>query len=157
MSRKFKVLISVLIAVLLFTASGAAVAMAQDEPEATPQTGFEGLLDRIAGKLGITQEELVSAVQQARQEMQEECQATENCTLCPNNENWFGGQWMEKRQQRGDGNQQWMEKRQQRYQWSQSEAAQQNAAFRGSQAGRGRQMINTAGGWQGSPSTGLVD
>ena len=36
MSKKFKVVISVLVALLLLTASGTAVAMAQEEPEPDP-------------------------------------------------------------------------------------------------------------------------
>ena len=145
MSRKFKVLISVLIAVLLLTASGTAVAMAQDEPDTAPQTGFEGLLARIADKLGITSEELTDAFNQARQEMQEECQATGDCPVCQNNQNQFKERWAQKQKETG-----------RRFQGGRTETG-ENKRFRISESVRGRQQIAVPKGWQGSLSPGLVD
>ena len=98
MSRKVKVLVSVLVAAVLLTVGGATAAMAQGEPALAaepgtkgylatgvePRVGFgqssgnagdnmtTGLLARVAEKLGITQEELVSAFKEAQQEMREE-------------------------------------------------------------------------------------
>ena len=82
MSKKVKVLISVLVAVVLLTVGGAAVVMAQEEePAPTPEPGTKmfmatanttGFLARVADILGITQEELVDAFREARQEMREE-------------------------------------------------------------------------------------
>ena len=59
MSRKMKILIPVLVAVLLLTVGGTAVVMADEEP--LPQTGPLSLLARVAGILGIEQEKLVDA------------------------------------------------------------------------------------------------
>ena len=158
MSKKLKVIVSVLVAVLLLATSGTAVVMAQDEPEPTPQVTAEGLLDRIASILGITPQELTDAFNQAQQEMQEECLVTGNCCgICQQNANQFKERWMEKRQQRGEGNQQWMEKRQQRNQRLQCDGTQQKARFRISQSSRGRQMITVPEGWQGSLSPGQID
>lgn len=72
MSKKMKVLVSVLVAVLLLTVSGAAIAMAQEEEEPTPQVEANGLLTRVAEILGIPEEDLLAAIDQARQEMREE-------------------------------------------------------------------------------------
>ena len=79
MSRKAKVLVSVLVVAVLLTVGGAATVMAQDEPPppageeaAPPEEGTEGLLARVADILGVTQEELVDAFRQARQGMMEE-------------------------------------------------------------------------------------
>lgn len=75
MSRRIKVLVAVLAAVLLLTVSGTAAVMAQEEPEPTPQAN--GFLARVAEILGIPQESLAEAFQQARQEMKpENCEQT---------------------------------------------------------------------------------
>ena len=70
MSKRFKVITVVLVAVLVLTVGATAVVMAQEEP--TPETGKQGLLVRVADILGIPQEELVGAFKQAQQEMREE-------------------------------------------------------------------------------------
>jgi len=70
MSKKIKVLISVVAAVLLLTIGTTAVVMAQEEP--APEPRANGLLSRVADDLGISQGELTDAFQQARQEMRQE-------------------------------------------------------------------------------------
>ncbi len=76
MSKKVKVLISVLVVALLLTVGGTAVVMAQEEltPPAS-QTGAGGLLVRVAEILDIPQEDLVNAFKQASEEIRQECQA----------------------------------------------------------------------------------
>lgn len=102
MSKKFKVVVSVLVAVIMLATSGTAVVMAQDEPEPTPQLATGDLLARVASILDITPEELADAFNQARQEMWEECQATDNRTV-PRERARFREQLTEKRQE-------WMKK-----------------------------------------------
>ncbi len=71
MSRRIKVLISVLAAVVLLTVGSAATVMA--EGEATPpEAGAKCIPARVAQILGISQEDLTNAFEQARQEMREE-------------------------------------------------------------------------------------
>jgi len=75
MSRKAKVLISLLAAVLLLTVSAAATVMAEGEEEETtpPAEAAEGsLMNRVADILGIEKEDLISAFEQAQQEIREE-------------------------------------------------------------------------------------
>ena len=77
MSKKVKVLVSVLVAVVLLTVGGVATVMAQEEEpvqeEPAPQLeGRTGLLARVAEILGISQEELVDTFRQAQQEMRQE-------------------------------------------------------------------------------------
>ena len=69
MSKKIKVLVSVLVAVLLLTVGGTTIAMAQEEEESAPQVEVNGLLTRVAEILDIPEEDLVAAIDQARQEM----------------------------------------------------------------------------------------
>lgn len=74
MSKKLKVMVSVLAAVLLLTLAGVGTVLAQDEGStATDEgTGAPSFLARVAEKLGITEEELSSAVNEVRQEMRDE-------------------------------------------------------------------------------------
>ena len=72
MSKRMKVLISVLVAVLLLTVGGTAIAMAQEEEEPAPPVESNGLLARVAEILDIPEEDLIDAFGQARQEMREE-------------------------------------------------------------------------------------
>ncbi len=72
MSKRVKVLVSVLVAVLLLVASGTAIAMAQEEEEPAPPVESNGLLARVAEILGISEEDLIDAFGQARQEIREE-------------------------------------------------------------------------------------
>ena len=79
MSKKAKVLIGVLVAVLVMTFGGAAVALADEEEEVQPAecSGFWGqglLLPRVAEILEIPEDELLNAFNQAREEMGEEIQ-----------------------------------------------------------------------------------
>lgn len=97
MSKKVKILVSVLVAAVLLTVGGVATVMAQ-EPALAPEVSSKsllasrvgpqielsksfgylgdnmttGLLARVAGILDIPEEELTSAFKQARQEMKEE-------------------------------------------------------------------------------------
>jgi len=76
MSKKVKVLVSVLVVVILLTVGGTATVLAQENDEEVTatanETGTNGLLARVAGILGVPQEELVNAFKQAQQEMREE-------------------------------------------------------------------------------------
>ena len=67
MSKRMKILVVVLAAVLLLTVGGTATVMAQEAPKPTPPAN--GLLARVADILDIPQERLVDAFKQARQEM----------------------------------------------------------------------------------------
>jgi len=87
MSKKKKVLVAMLVAVVLMVALPATMVIAQDEPEpeAVPEfwmggLGAEGLLARMAEILDIPQETLAAAFEQAWQEVREERinQATED-------------------------------------------------------------------------------
>ena len=77
MSKRIKVLIAALVAVLLLTAIPATVVMAQEdesEPVPAPQTTVkDALLAKLAEILGISQDELAGAFEQARQELRDEC------------------------------------------------------------------------------------
>ena len=137
MSRRVKVLISVLVAALLMVAGSATVALAQEEPQEEPQaalrSGVEGILVRAAEILGVSQGDLVAAFKQAVQEVREESQSTEDCTIC------------QERQQMGKG-----------FQGNKTDS-QNKARFRISQSVRGRQMIAVPEGWAGMRLGGQVD
>ena len=81
MSKKAKILIGMLVAVLIMTFGGTAIAMADDGDESQPalQSGFEEvtgrLLARVAGILEIPEGDLVNAFQQAWGEMGGEVQS----------------------------------------------------------------------------------
>lgn len=72
MSKKVKILVSVVVAILLLTVGGTAAVMAQEDPAPTPEAGAKGCLARAAEILGIPQEDLVNAFKQAQQEMRHE-------------------------------------------------------------------------------------
>lgn len=73
MSKKVKILISLVVAILLLAMGGTATVMAQEEESIPPpRTGGEGVLAQVADILNIPQEELASAFNQARQEMRQE-------------------------------------------------------------------------------------
>jgi hypothetical protein len=75
MSKKMKVIVSVLVAVLLLTVGGTTMVMAQEEEESASQAEANGLLARVAEILDIPEEDLVNAFEQARQEVvQERCE-----------------------------------------------------------------------------------
>lgn len=71
MSKKMKVLVAMLAAILVLGVAGTAVVMAQ-EPPPQPETKAAGLLPRVAEILGIPQEDLVNAFRQAQQERRQE-------------------------------------------------------------------------------------
>ena len=72
MSRRIKVIISVLVAVVVLTVGSAATVMAEGEATPPPEAGAKCLPARVAQILGISQEDLTNAFEQARQEMREE-------------------------------------------------------------------------------------
>ena len=144
MSKKMKVVISVLAAIVLLTFSGAAVAMAQDETATDTETAVGGLLARVAQILGIGEDELVEAFQQAREEIREECDSTGNCTLRQENLGVFQERSMERRQERTD--------KQQATRGGFQNGRQGNSGLRISEAVRSRQMIAVPNDWDGQLS-----
>jgi len=72
MSKKVKVLVSLVAVVLLVLTGATAAVMAQEEPATTAETGVSRFLDRVAEILDIPQDELIDAFSQARQELGEE-------------------------------------------------------------------------------------
>ncbi len=72
MSKRMKVLVSVLVAVLLLTVGSVAAVLADEEPTPAPEAGSNGLLARVAEILDIPQENLVNAFRQAQQEIRQE-------------------------------------------------------------------------------------
>jgi len=103
MSKKVKVLVSVLVAVVLLTVGGAAAVMADDGSTATDnETGRKGLLARVAENLGITDEELANAFKQAQQEMREKAfiryldKAVEEGLITPEEADEIKGWWVQR-------------------------------------------------------------
>jgi hypothetical protein len=90
MSRKFKIIISVLVAVLLLGIGSTSVAMADEPDTSNLPPGIQTLLARVAGILGITEEELVSAFKQAWQEMREDRLTSANITDNGTIHRWWG-------------------------------------------------------------------
>ena len=74
MSKKIKVLISVLVVAFLLTVSATATVMAEGEEGTTPppEATAKGLLERVADILEIDKEDLIDAFKQARQEIEAE-------------------------------------------------------------------------------------
>jgi hypothetical protein len=74
MSKKIKILISILVTALLLTMGGVTMVMAEGEEETTPpsEASAKGFLERVADILEIDQEDLIDAFKQAKQEMKEE-------------------------------------------------------------------------------------
>jgi len=76
-SKKAKIILAVLAAVTVLAVGGAATVMAQDEPAdeevlTTSETGTGGFMARVAVILGISEDELVNAFKQARQDLRDE-------------------------------------------------------------------------------------
>lgn len=71
MSKRVKILVSVMAAIFLLAVGTTAAVMAQEEP-APPEEEANGLLARVADILDIPQEDLIDAVKQARQEIRQE-------------------------------------------------------------------------------------
>ena len=102
MSKKVKVLISVVAAVLLLTVGTTAVVMAQEEP--APEPRANGLLARVAGILDIPEEDLITAFNQARQEIgQEMRQACLSAGPGLGDGNMWNKRWHSAFGMRGDG------------------------------------------------------
>ena len=74
MSRKMKILVSLLVAVLVFTIGGTAMVLAQEDEEEELVTEVEAndLLSRVADILKVPEEDLIDAFTQAREELREE-------------------------------------------------------------------------------------
>ena len=72
MSRRIKVMISAVVAVVVLTVGSTATVMANGEATPPPEAGTECFLARVAQILGITWEDLTNAFEQARQELWEE-------------------------------------------------------------------------------------
>jgi len=73
LSKKVKVIVGVLVAVLLLSLGGVATVMADDGSTATAnEVGDKSLLARVADILDIPEEDLIDAFRQARQEMRED-------------------------------------------------------------------------------------
>ena len=74
MSKKVKVLISIVAAALLLTMGGVTMVMAEAEEETAPpaQASRQGLLERVADILEIDREALIDAFKQAQQEIRGE-------------------------------------------------------------------------------------
>ncbi len=75
MSKKMKIIIAVIAAVLLLTIGGATAVLAQDEEPAPPANCGNGFLARVAQILNVPEEDLINAFRQAREEVRQECQA----------------------------------------------------------------------------------
>ena len=71
MSKRVKVLISALVVALLLAVGAATTVMAQGEEETTPppESSEKGLLERVGDILGIEEEDLIDAFEQAQQEI----------------------------------------------------------------------------------------
>ncbi len=70
MSKKMKVLIAVIAAVLVLTVVGTATVLADEPPK--PATGHNALFAKVAQLLGITQEQLTNVFNTARQQLRQE-------------------------------------------------------------------------------------
>ena len=68
MSRKVKILISAIVLALLLTVGATATVLAEGEEE----TGENSLLGRVAEIIGVDEEELTAAFEQAQQEIRED-------------------------------------------------------------------------------------
>ena len=113
MSKKVKILVSVVAAVVLLTVGGTAIVMAQDEPAqeepVQEEPSANGLLDRVAEILGIEKEDLVNAFKQAQQEMRDEvvdrllAKALEKGLLTEDEANEIEEWWAQKPEVLGSG------------------------------------------------------
>ena len=74
MSKKVKVLISVLVVAVLLTMGGVTMVMAEGEEGTTPppEARAKGLLERVADILEIDKADLIDAFKQAQQEIRQE-------------------------------------------------------------------------------------
>ena len=135
MSKKVKVLISVLMVAILMVVGTATVALAQEEDSMPEPAGISGLLAGMAKILDISEDELAAAFEQAWQEVREERinQATEdNECICEECGERFAERRMNALQKR---------------EALDNKSLQRN---RVSQGARNRHMIAVPRGWQGS-------
>jgi len=72
MSKKVKVIVSVVAAVVLLTVGTVTAVMAQEDGSTANTTGTRGLFARVADNLNVPKEDLIDAFKQARQEMGQE-------------------------------------------------------------------------------------
>jgi len=72
MSKKVKVIVSVVAAVVLLTVGTVTAVMAQENGSTANTTGTRGLFARVADNLNVPKEDLIDAFKQARQEMGQE-------------------------------------------------------------------------------------
>jgi predicted secreted protein len=74
MSKKVKIILSVLLVVVVLTAGVVSVALAQTPPPPQPQPEGKGLLARVAEILGgnVTEQRLIDAFKQANMQVREE-------------------------------------------------------------------------------------
>ena len=99
MSKRIKVFVSVLVAVVLLTVGGVATVMADGGSTVTDnETGRNGFQARVAEILGISAEDLVAAFGQAREEQREQIrnQATDDCSAYPECPEKFRERWAER-------------------------------------------------------------
>ena len=103
MSRRAKVLIGVIVAVLVLTLGGTAVALADDtKPPATDNTTPRlSILDRVAEILNIPKDDLAKAFNQAQEERKAEFQKRIQERKVPTQEELdkMREQWEQKREQ----------------------------------------------------------
>ena len=110
MSKRTKVLVSLLVAILLMVAIPATMVMGQeDEDETTtaPQLRMrDAVLNKVAEVLGISAEDLSAAFEQAMEEQRDQIrsQATDNCSAYPECAEEF-------RERRAEKQEMWQEKR----------------------------------------------
>ena len=135
MSKKVKVLVSMLVVLIFALAVPTAMVMAQeDESTTTPLAGQ--FIARVAEILGIDQEEMKNAFEQAREEMREEAPdwCTENATADCIKERLANRQQI---------------RQMLREQMINGAAGSETSGARISQAIRGRHMIAVPNGWKG--------
>ena len=150
MSKRIKVLVSILVAVLLMAAVPATIVLAQEEDDASTQANAPGLSARVAEILGVSRGDMVDAFEQARQELREECQATENCSVYQEGVgDWLMKRW-QARNERGE------ESEGARGRWGQRSASVEHSRAYTRQAVRGGQMTAVAEGGNGTMPEGPV-
>ena len=175
MSKKMKVLVSMLVAIILMTVGGTTIAMAnEEEPTIAPQEGATPpFLARAAEILGISTDNLTSAFNQARQEMREERlnQATCNESICEERAERIKERLLKRQQVQQKIREKVLEKAMGKGRITEGEAG-EIEAWRESRpkaldrlvprarifkAIRGRQMIAVPKGWQRPEPAGLAD
>ena len=130
----------------------------EEESETVPQAGMGALLARVAEILGIPQDDLAAAFKQARQEMREECQATDNYSpyrqrikerVAEKKQRWqeLKGKALNRARERICLTDE--EREEVKEWWEQKPECLEHPRFHIRPAMRGRQMIAVAKGWRG--------